>query len=153
MSPSQRVVTRAAETRQRVPSLAASQSARGACTGRRAGDEGRRSRGRHLCIPGELSGTRPWLCDPCCERPGVEPSGDREARRALICRGAQRHPLGRVYVRVTPKADTPGAHGAFVRQGHRSDVECSLASRIGAERQAPHPLHRRACLGSRCSRR
>jgi len=153
MSPCQRVVTRAAETRQRVPSLAASQSARGACPGRGAVDEGSRSRGRHLGMPGAWSGPRPRCWDPRCARPCVEPSGAREARRALLGRGAPRRLLGRVDGRVTPKADPPGAHGACVRQCHRSDVAGSLASRIWAARQAPHPRHRRACLGSRCSRR
>ena len=73
----------------------------------------------------------------------------REAYGTIIHRGAQRRPFGRVYLRVTPKAETPCAHGALVRECHRRDVKCSLASRIWAERPAPHPMHCRARLGSR----
>jgi hypothetical protein len=56
-------------------------------------------------------------------------------------------------MRVTPKAATPGAHGARVRKCHRRDVACSLASRLWAEPKCPYPMHRRARLGGRGSRR
>ena len=77
-------------------------------------------------------------------------TGKRAGR--LFC-GTQRRPPRRVYIRVTPKAATPRAHGALVRECHRRDVECSLASRIWAEQKCPYPMHRRARLGGRCSRR
>jgi hypothetical protein len=68
----------------------------------------------------------------------------------MMHRGTQRRPLGRVSLRVTPKAETPCAHGARGRACHRRDVQCSRASRRGAERPAPQLMHgRRACLGSR----
>ena len=149
MSPAQRVLARAAQPRSRVPSLAASQSPRGVCTGRRAVGQRRRPRSGYLRVLGELSGTRPRVCASGCQRSCLKPSRDGEAYGAISHRGTQRRPFGRVYPRMTPKAETPCAYGTLVRECHRSDVKCPLASRIWAERQAPHPMHRRACLGSR----
>ena len=149
MSLAQRVIARAAQTRSRVPSLAPSQSPRGGGPGRRAVGQGRRPRSGYLRILGELSGARPRFCNSGCQRSCLKPSRDGEAYWTIIHRGTQRRPFGRVYLRVTPKAETPCAHGTLVRECHRRDVECSLASGIWAEQKAPHPMHCRACLGSR----
>ena len=139
MSPAQRVLARASQTRPRVPSLAPSQSPRGLRPGRRAVDQGRRSRSGYLRILGQLSGTRPRFCHPGCQRSCLKSSRDGEAYWTIIYCGTQRRPFGRVYLRVTPKAETPCAHGALVRECHRRDVKCSLASRIWAEQQCPIP--------------
>ena len=148
MSSTQRVIARAAQTRPRVPNLAPSKSTRGACAGRRAVGQGCRPRSGYLRILGELSGTRPRFCDPCGQRPRLEPSRDREARWAIIFRGTQRSPLGRVYISLTPKAEIPCAHGALMCECYRRGVECPLAPGIRAEQKAPHQMYRCACLGS-----
>jgi hypothetical protein len=153
MSPAKSILARASQTRPSVSSLAPSQSALGPRSARRAVDQGGRSRSGHLRIRGQWSGPGARLGDPGSQRSCLASSRDREACWTLMYCGTQRRPPGRVYLRVTPKAATPRAHGALVRECHRRDVECSLASRIGAEQQCPYPMHRRARLGGRCSRR
>src|SRR4029450_2821570 len=140
MPPAKRIIARTSQTCPRVPGLAPSQSAPGPHAARRAVDPGGRSRSGHLRILGQLSGPGARLCDPGSQRSCLESSRDREACWTLIYCGTQRRPPGRVYIRVTPKATTPRAHGALVRECHRCDVECALASRIWAEQKCPYPM-------------
>jgi hypothetical protein len=78
----------------------------------------------------------------------VEPSRDREAHQALIYCGTQCGPLGRIYIRGTPKATTPCAHSALVRECHRRNMACPRATGIRAGQKAAYPMSRWARLGS-----
>ena len=104
--------------------------------GRRAVGQGRR---READIDAYLAVVRnsATVFNAGCQRSCLKPSRDGEAYWTIIPRGTQRRPFGRVYLRVTPKAKTPCAHGALVRECHRRDVKCSLASRICGRSACP----------------